>query len=95
MSKKLNQVILADFIGKRLAKSTLEGTEQQWTFPFCNGFYPSISTLKFDKDWNWLIPIYSKLVEANPNGIGSDFMTALDTNDPYTFARLLQEEIQK
>ena len=56
--KKLNDEILADFIGVRVKNSSIS---QQWSFIFCDGYYPSISLMKFHKSWDWLKPIIDKI----------------------------------
>jgi hypothetical protein len=53
--------VLADFIGKRLEKPST-GFYQQWEFPreMCDGYYPSVPHLEFDKRWERLMPVWYK-----------------------------------
>ena len=53
--------VLADFIGKRLEKPSI-GFYQQWEFPreMCDGYYPSVPHLEFDKRWERLMPVWYK-----------------------------------
>jgi hypothetical protein len=52
--------LIADFIGKRLPKSSYcDGN--QWTFKFCEGYYPTLKTMKFQTSWDWLMPVWIKI----------------------------------
>lgn len=63
MNKRDKDRLLANFIGSVTEISIRNHPDfYQWSFPFCNGYYPSLDTMKFDKSWDWLIPVYSKWV---------------------------------
>lgn len=66
MEKRDKDRLLANFVGTVTRTSLLNRDEDQyqWSFPFCNGYYPSLDTMKFDKSWDWLIPVYSKWRET-------------------------------
>lgn len=53
--------LIADFIGERLPKSTLQGATQQWKFAFCDGFYPDLANMHFKDKWDWLMPVVEKI----------------------------------
>lgn len=53
--------LIADFIGERLPKSTLQGATQQWKFTFCDGFYPDFANMHFKDKWDWLMPVVDKI----------------------------------
>lgn len=57
---KTENEILADFIGKRLPKSS---SDQQWQFPFCDGYFPTEKTMKFDTSWDWVMAVVYKISE--------------------------------
>ena len=59
MSQLTDNEVLADFIGKRLEKPS-KGYDQQWELPMCDGYYPSVKTLEFDKRWERLMPVWYK-----------------------------------
>lgn len=53
--------LLADFIGT-ITESSIHRhkTEYQWNLPFCEGYYPSLDTMKFNQSWDWLIPVFKE-----------------------------------
>lgn len=57
---KLKDELLADFVGERRPYDGSSQTAQQWNFIFCDGYYPSINTMKFHKDWDWIIHVCKK-----------------------------------
>lgn len=58
---KSNDELIADYIGKRRKISNLQNDSQQWDFPFCNGFYPTLETMKFKTSWDWIMPVIEKI----------------------------------
>lgn len=58
MNTEINE-LLADFVGKRDGKPS-KGYKQQWTFKFCDGFWPTVDTMKFDTSFDWIIPVIQK-----------------------------------
>lgn len=61
--KDINE-LLADFVGARNGKPS-EGYKQQWTFKFCDGFWPTVDTMKFDTSFDWIIPVIRKAKEIH------------------------------
>lgn len=59
---KAHNELLADFVGKRLSTPS-EGFEQQWEFPFCDGYYPTLKTMKFDTSRDWVMAVVYKISE--------------------------------
>ena len=57
--------IISNFIGEKLwSKEELsDGRPQQWKFKFCDGYYPSLDTMKFSTSWDWLMPVVIKIKE--------------------------------
>lgn len=62
---KLKDELLADFIGERRKWDNSSSTAQQWNFIFCDGFYPTINTMKFHNDWQWMIPVCKKAKDVH------------------------------
>ena len=52
--------ILADFIGQRIYSHGNSDSAIQWTFVFCDGYYPTVKTMKFSSDWQWIIHVCKK-----------------------------------
>jgi hypothetical protein len=65
MSQLTDNEVLADFVGKRLEKPS-KGYDQQWELPMCDGYYPSVKTLEFDKRWERLMPVWYKFSALGP-----------------------------
>lgn len=67
-------ILIADFLGKRkYPKEQLkDGREQQWDLPFCDGYWPSVATMKFQTSWDWLMPAVEKIAKI-PTGAGDTF----------------------
>jgi hypothetical protein len=57
--------VLADFVGKRLEKPS-KGYDQQWELPMCEGYYPSVNNLEFDKRWERIMPVWYKFNDLGP-----------------------------
>lgn len=68
MEKRDKDRLLADFVGTILESSLPDLVKHsttndiQWRFPFCDGYYPNLANMKFNKSWDWLIPVYNKWV---------------------------------
>lgn len=76
MEKKDKDRLLANFIGSVTGSSIRNHPDHyQYNFPFCDGYYPSLDTMKFDKSWDWLIPVYEKW--------NDEFIKAKYTPDDY------------
>lgn len=63
MATKTENELIADFIGKRKWNNDQlkNGQEQQWDFSFCDGYYPTLKTMKFQTSWDWLMPVVKKI----------------------------------
>lgn len=60
---EVQTLAIADFIGEKLyTREQLKdiGCIQQWKFPFCDGYYPTLDTMKFHTSWDWLMPAFGK-----------------------------------
>lgn len=78
MEKRDKDRLLANFVGTVTGTSLLNRDEDQyqWSFPFCDGYYPSLNTMKFDKSWDWLIPVYSKWRVSLPRDTTAEYFNA-------------------
>ena len=80
--------LIADWIGTRLKKSS---GDQQWALPFCDGYWPTLKTMKFRSSWDWLMPVIERIQSLDDTFIvklGTDTMSNLGLISQYNYCHI-------